>query len=84
MTTSSEFPENPRSKSRDRISSFMLKKSSTSLDSATPWSREEVKTQAQKELKKDTGIIRDSINRDSKCQKELEFVVWSTKPVLQN
>lgn len=43
MTTSSEFPEKPRSKSRDRISSFMLKKSSTSLESATPWSKVEEK-----------------------------------------
>lgn len=43
MTTSSEFPEKPRSKSRDRISSFMLKKSSTSLESTTPWSKVEEK-----------------------------------------
>lgn len=43
MTTSSEFPEKPRSKSRERISSFMLKKSSTSFDSTTPWSKEETK-----------------------------------------
>lgn len=43
MTTSSEFPEKPRSKSRDRISSFMLKKSSTSLESTTPWSKVEGK-----------------------------------------
>lgn len=40
MTTSSEFPEKPRSKSLDRISSFMLKKSSTNLDSTTPWDKD--------------------------------------------
>lgn len=52
MTTSSEFPEKPRSKSRDRISSFMLKKSSTSLESTTPWS----KAQSQSIQKNETGL----------------------------
>lgn len=37
MTTSSEFPENPRSKSRARTSSFITKKSSTNVERWMPY-----------------------------------------------
>ena len=55
MTTSSEFPEKPKSKSRARTSSFITKKSSTNVERSIPyknrqkWSHENTKSHFSKD-----------------------------------